>query len=158
MCIVAVYTAIGKKSPQMKVGIVLLAVLNRLKHCFVLEEIAILDCLCDRCQILINNSSGANIHMTNLRVTHLSVWKSNCKSGSISSYIWTLCHQLIHHRCVCHVNCITFCLVCNAIAIKYHQYNWFLTHCLSPLYYNNLFFVISCLIIYSYTLFFKILS
>ena len=92
MSIVAVYTTIGKKSHEVNSGIIIFCILHCCKKCFVLEEITIVDLFCDSGKLLIYDTACAHIHMTYLRVTHLSVRKTNCKSAGISFYEWIFCH------------------------------------------------------------------
>ena len=92
MCVVAVYTTIGKKSHKMNSRIIVLCILHCCKKCFIPEEITIVDLFCDSGKLLIYDTACAHIHMTYLRVTHLSVRKTNCKSAGISFYEWIFCH------------------------------------------------------------------
>ena len=117
---VRMYTTVRKKSPQMQVRIILLAVVHSCKQSLILEEIAILDCLCNSGQILINNTAGTDVHMSNLRVSHLSIRKTNSKSGSSAFNKRALLHQFIHYRSICHRNRITLCAVIETITVKYH--------------------------------------
>ena len=80
MGIVTVYAAIRKKSPQMQVGMILLTVIDRTQELFVLKEHSVLNVLSDQCEILVNDPSRSDIHMTNLGITHLPVRKSYRKT------------------------------------------------------------------------------
>ena len=50
----------------MEVGILLFAVVDGAEEVLILEENAVLDIFCDECQILIDDPSGADIHVANL--------------------------------------------------------------------------------------------
>ena len=137
MCIVAVNAAVGEQTPDMEVGVVLLAVLDSAEELFVLKEDAVLDILCDESEVLVDDTAGTDVHVTYLGVTHLSVRKSYSKSGSISELIRALCHQLIHNGCVSHLDGVTLFLLRDAVAVEDHHYYRFLSH-----------INISCLLIY----------
>ena len=92
MCNMTVHTTIGKKSPQMQVRIIFLTIIHGCKQCLILKKVTVFDCLGNSGQILVNNAAGTDIHMSNLRVTHLSVWKSYCQAGSLSFYKRTFLH------------------------------------------------------------------
>ena len=126
MCIVAVYTAVGKKSPEMQVGIVLLAVLDGCQKLFIFIELAVPDQLADQCQILINDPSGSDIHMSHLGISHLSVGKSYGHAGCEARDKGALSHQLVDIRGLCHVYGICFLVIGQSETIQDHKYYRFL--------------------------------
>ena len=134
MCIMAVNTTIWEKSPKMKITTILLTIVDCTKKLFVLEEISVLYILCNKSKILINDSSRTYVHMANLRVTHLSVRKTYCKTWCITLLERAFCHQLIDIRGLTHVNRICFMIIWKSESIKDHQYYRFFTHSKSSLY------------------------
>ena len=92
MSIVAVYTTIRKKSHKMYSRIVFLRVLHCCEKCFVLEEVAVVDFFGDSGKFLIYDAACTHIHMTYLRITHLSIRQTYCKSAGISLNKWIFCH------------------------------------------------------------------
>ena len=115
--IVAVNASVREQSVQMKCGIVLLGIIHSFQKCFILEEITILDLFGDTGQLLVYDTACTHIHMSNLRVTHLSIRKSYCQSTGISFYIRILSHQFVHHRGIRLSDRIGFFSVIQSIAI-----------------------------------------
>ena len=104
----------------MKIGIVLDAIVDGLIQLGILKEITVLDQLCDLGEILVDDTACADVHVTDLRVTHLSVGKTDKHTGGIAFYKRVLCLKRIHHRCLRHGNCIAILTLADAIAVKYH--------------------------------------
>ena len=104
----------------MKIGILFLTVIYCAKKVFILEENAILDVLCDKRKILVYDPSGSDIHMSYLGISHLSVRKSYCQSGSISFLKRTLRHELVDNGRFCHIYRISLMLIGKSEAVKYH--------------------------------------
>ena len=63
-------------------------------------ELVLVYSLCDSCKLLINDSACADVGVANLGITHLTIRKTYCKSGSCALYKWALLHQLVHNRSV----------------------------------------------------------
>ena len=120
MCVVAVYAAVREQTPDMQVGIVLLAVLDCAQQFFVLEEYAVFDVLGDQGQVLVDDAAGADVHMTPLGISHLAIRKTNCQTAGVAFYKRTLCFQLIHNRCVCDRDGIGLRIVGQAVTIQHH--------------------------------------
>ena len=78
----AVNAAVGEKTDKVESRTVLLAVFAGVKERLILEEIAVLNGLGDFDEHLINNTSCADVCMTYLAVTHLTVGETDVKSGS----------------------------------------------------------------------------
>ena len=132
MGIVAVYAAVGYQSEQVQCGVLCFRVLHSLYKRFIFKEVSILDLLCDTGQLLIYDASRTHVHMTNLRVAHLSVRKTNCQSAGIALYKGVVLHQTVHNRSLRHRNGIALRILIQTVAIQNHQYCRFLTHCSSP--------------------------
>ena len=64
--IVAVHATVGHKSHKMKGRAVFLYIFAGCKEGFVLKEVAVLDSLCDLCQILVYNAAGSHVQMSYL--------------------------------------------------------------------------------------------
>lgn len=120
MFIMRVNTTIREKPPEMEIGTILLAVLDCSEKLFIFEEGTVFDVLGDQGQILVDDTAGPDIHMTYLGVTHLSVGKTYSEAGCITLLEGIFCHQLIHDRSLCHVNCVVLVLIREAVAVEYH--------------------------------------
>ncbi len=108
---VAMYTTIRKKTPYVQVRILFLTIVDRMKQLFILEEVAIRYRLRDLRQILVDDTARADIHMTYLRVTHLSVRQTYCQARSRTLNERALFFKFINDWCLCHVDCIVFVLI-----------------------------------------------
>ncbi|OQA27466.1 MAG: hypothetical protein BWY61_00160 [Firmicutes bacterium ADurb.Bin354] len=78
--IVRMNTTIRKKTPEVEIGVVLLTIVDSSEKILILKEDTVFNIFCDKCQILINDTAGTDIHMTDLGISHLSVGKSYCQS------------------------------------------------------------------------------
>ena len=92
MSVVAVYTAVRKKSHKVDCRIIFFCILHCCKKCFIFEEISIIDFFGDSGKFLIYDASRTHIHMSYLRVTHLSIRQTYCKSTGISFNKWIFLH------------------------------------------------------------------
>ena len=73
MGVVAVDAAGREQTEQMQGAVVRFAVVDRLVHRLVLEEIAVLDTLGDAGELLIYDAARAHVGVADLAVTHLTV-------------------------------------------------------------------------------------
>ena len=64
----------------------------------ILEEVPVLDCLCDLGKVLVYDAPGAHIQVSYLGVSHLSIRKAYRHPAGIAFYKRALCHQFIHNR------------------------------------------------------------
>ena len=110
MRVMAVYPAVGKKSEKMQGTAVLLCVFHRQDQLFIFKEVTVLNGLGDAGQILIDNPSGAHIHMADLRIPHLSLRQADCQTAGLSLHVRTLCFQLIHNRRIRLRDCVMLSL------------------------------------------------
>ena len=104
----------------MQLAAVFLDVLHSLHEDFIFKEIAILDCLGDTGQILVNDTSCTHVQVTDLRVSHLAVRKADIKSAGLSLYKRAFLHQAVHDRCLGQCNCIVVLSRVQSIAIQDH--------------------------------------
>ena len=72
-------------------------------------------------KVLINNTSGTNVKVSYLRVTHLSVRQTNVLAASKQLGIRISGGQFLHIRRACGVDCIAFCLVADSPSVENHQ-------------------------------------
>ena len=77
MRVVRVYAAVREQAHQVQRGIVLFAVFNRREEGFVVEEIAIRNCLRDAGQFLIDDPPRANVEVADFAVAHLAIRQAN---------------------------------------------------------------------------------
>ncbi len=118
VCDMAVDTAVREKAVQMQVSSGLLYILHCVKELRILEELAVLDFLGDAGKILINDAAGAHIHVTDLRVAHLAVRKTDRKTARVSFDEGIFLHQLVHDGRFCLGDRIVKRVVGKAIAVK----------------------------------------
>ena len=120
MCVVAVHTAVREKSIEMQIRPADLAVVNSGKKFRVLKEHSVLNLFGNPCQFLIDNAARAHIHMADLRIAHLSVGKTYRHPAGITFLERTLCHQLIHNRCIRHRYGICLRIIIQSVSIQDH--------------------------------------
>ena len=128
VCIMAVDTAVRKKSHKMNCRIIVLCIFHCCQKRLILKEIAVIDFFCDSCKLLIYNTSCTHIHMSDFGVAHLAVRKSYCQSACISFYKRIVCHQAVHNRSLCLIYCVAVMSVIQSITVKDHQNSWFFAH------------------------------
>ena len=87
---------------------------------FILEEIAIIDCLGDTCQFLIDNTAGTHVHVTDFGVAHLAIRKAYRHTGCITLLERACCFQFVHDRCICKIHRVVLMYITLAIAVKNH--------------------------------------
>jgi hypothetical protein len=107
-------------------GILLLAVVHRVKQSRILKKGAVLNLLRDSGKLLIHDASCAHVQVTHLRVSHLAVRQTHRHAAGISLHERALRHQFFHHRRLRQCNRIPLRLVIEAVAIQNHQYCRFL--------------------------------
>ena len=73
---VAVYTAVGQKTAQVKCTVVLQNMVHGIGKGFVFKEAALIDGLGDLGQFLIHDAAGTDVQMTNFGIPHLTVRKT----------------------------------------------------------------------------------
>ena len=87
---VAVYAAGGEQSHEVQRGALVLCILHRGFQRGILKEIAVLNGFCDLDKLLIDNSAGAHIGMTDLGIAHLTVRQTDIESGSADDIVRVL--------------------------------------------------------------------
>ena len=120
MRIVAVHTAVRQKSVKVQIGAPHLAVVDRGKKLGILEKLAVLDLLGDPGQLLIHDPAGAHVHVADLRIAHLAVRKSDRHAAGISLDKRILLHQAVHHRRLCHGDCIRLGILVQPVSVQDH--------------------------------------
>ena len=73
----AVYAAIRQEAVKMKLLAFCFGMLDGTEQRFVLLELTVADRLRNSRQILVDNTSSADIQMSDFRVTHLTVWQAH---------------------------------------------------------------------------------
>ena len=96
-----VYAAVGKKSHKMKRAAVLLTVVHSVKQCFICKEIAVFYGFCYSGKLLINNSAGANVCVTDFAVAHLTVRKTDVHTRRAYLSVGTFGKYFIKSRGIC---------------------------------------------------------
>ena len=117
---VAVNAAIGKKTEDMEGGIIFFAVFHCGTKCFVFEKASVTDCIGDSHKGLINNSSCADVGVANFGVAHLTVRKSDVKSGSTDYGFWAGFFYFIKVWHFCGADCVSVIAFVIAKTIKDH--------------------------------------
>ena len=120
MWVVAVHTAVREKSIEMQIRPADLAVVDSGKKFRVLKEHSVLNLFGNPCQFLIDNAARAHVHMADLGIAHLSVGKAYRHSTGITFLERTLCHQLIHNRCIRHRYGICLRIIIQSVSIQDH--------------------------------------
>src|SRR5574344_140614 len=72
-------------------------------------------------EVLINYTTCTDIEVTNLRVTHLSVWKTYILTASLQLRVCAGCEKKVQIRSRCIINNITFTLLSDAPSVEDHQ-------------------------------------
>ena len=71
---------------------------------FVLEKVAVTNCLSDFGQRLINNSARADVHMSDFGVAHLPVGKSNVFAGSLEFSVGIFFNKFVENGRIADLN------------------------------------------------------
>ncbi|MNG93682.1 hypothetical protein D3C79_526570 [compost metagenome] len=97
------------------------------------EEVAVFDFFIQSGQILINDASGAQVDVADLRVAHLAIRQAHVQAGSGDQGMRLLLPQAIHHRRFGVQNGIVLLLLPMAVAVQDHQHHrLFVTrHCIN---------------------------
>ena len=112
----------------MQCGIVFLTMLHRLQQCGIFKEIAVLNRLCDACQLLINDTPCAHIQMPNLGIAHLPCRQTNVQTAGIALDEGIFLHQSVQNRGLCQLYGIALCFIIQTKAIQNHQNCCFFLH------------------------------
>ena len=104
----------------MNCGVVFLRVLYSREKLLIFKEVAILDCLGDSCEILVNNAACAHVCVADLRVAHLSVRKSDGKAGCLARNKRIISHKTIKNGCVSDGKCVVVLARIETYAVKDH--------------------------------------
>ena len=100
MRVVAVNAAVTHETHEMKGGAVLFAVFHCADKRLILKKVAVLNGLCDSCELLINNAACADVCVTDLAVAHLTVRKTDVHSGSADIGYRVFAHEAVKVRLV----------------------------------------------------------
>ena len=131
--VVAVHAAAGQQTHQMQSAAVLLTVLHRSGKSLVGKEITILNGLGDPGQLLVHDTTGANVSVTNLRVAHLPIRQTNTHAGCADGGIRAVCKIAVQVRgCSC-LNGIAVGVRVDAESVHDNQCNRFFAHTFHPL-------------------------
>ena len=128
MGIVAVDASVGQESVKMQLAVIFPDIVHRLQQNFILKEVAVLDRLGDPCQILIDDTAGSHVKVSDLRVSHLPVRETDIQPAGLSLHKRILLHQAVHHRFVCLSDRVMVFSRIQSISVKDHQYSWSLAH------------------------------
>ena len=116
----AVYTAWGNEAHEMESAAIGLSLRSHTYQSLILEEITILDSLGDTGQCLINNTTGTDVGMTNLRVTHLTIRETNELARSLNMGGWEILSETINNRSLSYLDSIVW-ITGFAVSIAIHD-------------------------------------
>ena len=130
-------TAIAGQTHQVNALAVQLSVLVGIHNLRILQDAAVGTGTVNLHQVLIYDTTGTDIQVTYLRVTHLSVGQPHVLAASQQLTVGIVLLQIIHIRSRCIEDNITLTFITDAPAVQDHQKR-FLSH-------NNLylFYVVS---------------
>ena len=124
MGVVAVNAAGGEQTEQMQGAIVCLAVVDRLVHRLVLEEIAVFDGLGDAGELLVYDAARAHVGVADLAVTHLTVRQTDIETRRADHGNGIFEEQLVKMRRARIVDGVAV-LGSDTKAVHNNQCNWF---------------------------------
>ncbi|OPZ12829.1 MAG: hypothetical protein BWZ07_01046 [Alphaproteobacteria bacterium ADurb.BinA280] len=93
------------------------------KQSRIAKKLASLDGVIDAAQILIDDASGTEVHMTNFGVSHLACGQSDMHARGFNQRVRMLCQQGIPVRCSGHRNGIVRRRLAIAPAIQNQQHH-----------------------------------
>ena len=102
---VAVHAARREQTHQVQSSSLFFASIHCCGNCRIFEELAVLNILCNLYQHLINDSAGTDVGVTNFRVAHLTVRKTNVQPAGTDQGIRAL-HIFVQIWLLCCVDCI----------------------------------------------------
>ena len=132
---VAVHAAGGEKPHNMQRVAAVLGVVHGLDIHGVFEELAVFDLLTYLGQDLEHDAAGADIRMTDLGVTHLTLGQTYGKAACLKLGIGILAEQLIQIRLFGGGDGVARSCRSDAVAVKDYK-NCFFAHSLLRLYYS----------------------
>ena len=88
MCLMAVNAARRDESQKMERTALCFHTRHDFKKRLVLKEIAVFDIARDARELLVNDAAGTDVRMTDLGVTHLSIWQSDIFTGCLEFRCW----------------------------------------------------------------------
>ena len=128
MCIMAVNAAVRQQAVHMQGAVVLLYIFHSPEENLILKEVSVLNLLADPGKILVNDSSGAHIQMSDLGVAHLSLRQADIMAARLSLHKGVFLHQPVHNRLVRQRDRIMVSARVQAVSIKNHQNGGFSAH------------------------------
>ena len=81
MPLMAVYSAVSKKPHQVQPPFLIPRRSQCIQKGFVVKESAFINVLMDQREVLVNDTTGAKDHVTDFRVTHLTIGQTDVQSG-----------------------------------------------------------------------------
>lgn len=90
------------------------------------EEGAFFDFNVQTGQILIHDTTRAEVYVTHFGVTHLAVRQPDFQTGCVNQGVRTFCPQCVHYRRFRAINGVILLVFTVAVAIQNHQYHRFL--------------------------------
>ena len=94
----AVDTTVGKQPDQMERGRLFLCVINCTEQCRILEEFSVADCEVDPRNVLIHHTTGTDIHVSDLRVSHLTFRQPNLLTRGVECSPGELLEEIVDER------------------------------------------------------------
>jgi len=113
-----VYAAVRHEAEDMQSRIKPLALIHSMQECLVLEERAVLNCLGNAGQFLVDDAASADVGVANLRVTHLTVGQTNIHAGRTDQGVGMCGEYLVEHRLLCHCDGVALGLLAIAEAVE----------------------------------------
>ncbi|MNC47129.1 hypothetical protein D3C75_961740 [compost metagenome] len=105
------------------------------------EEVTVFDLFIQTGQVLIHDAAGAEVHVTDFRVTHLAIRQADIQTGSGNQGMGLLLPQTVHDRRFGVQDRVVLLLFPVAVTVQDHQYHglFLARHC------SNLFMIVlSC--------------
>ena len=95
------------------------------------EEGTLFDFNIETGQVLVDDTTGAQVNVTHFGVTHLTIRQANFEARRVNQGMRTFCPQRIHDGSFCSENSVILLLFAVAVAIQDHQYHRFFRnrHC-----------------------------
>ncbi len=95
------HAPVGHESQKMHAFVVLARVVKSFHEHFFSRERSVFRGQIYFCQVLINDASGAQIHVSNFGISHLSVRKPNVKTVRTQPGMGILEVKAVDKRCIC---------------------------------------------------------
>src|SRR5690606_301071 len=117
---VGMYPAVGDETDEVHLLALGVRISERLVEYGVIVQFALLDGLVDLYKILVNNATGADIHVTDFRVSHLPFGKPHGKTGGQQTTMWIFVIKTVDEGRVRLVNSGNLLITGDSPAVQNH--------------------------------------